>query len=66
MAISGELLLLFKGERLFYLDLSRNVIELPETAFEYLYTERYQLQGRDQSYFVQFHQAWMKRKGGWI
>ena len=62
-AISGELLLLFKGEKIFHLDLNRNVIEIPETAFGHLYTERYQLQGRDQSYFVQFYQAWTKRKG---
>ncbi|WP_293881034.1 MULTISPECIES: SEL1-like repeat protein [unclassified Sphingobacterium] len=62
-AVSGELLLLFKGERMFYLDLNRNVIEIPETAFGYLYTERYHLQGRDQNYFVQFYQAWTKRKG---
>jgi TPR repeat protein len=62
-AISGELLLLFKGEKIFHLDLNRNVIEIPETAFGHLYTERYHLQGRDQSYFVQFYQAWTKRKG---
>jgi TPR repeat protein len=62
-AISGELLLLFKGEKIFHLDLNRNVIEIPETAFGHLYTDRYQLQGRDQSYFVQFYQAWTKRKG---
>ena len=62
-AISGELLLLFKGEKLFRLDMQRNIVEIPETEFGYLYTERYQLQGRDQSYFVQFYQAWTKRKG---
>ena len=62
-AISGELLLLFKGDKLFRLDMQRNIVEIPETEFGYLYTERYQLQGRDQSYFVQFYQAWTKRKG---
>lgn len=62
-ATSGELLLLFKGEKMFHLDLNRNVIEIPETVFGYLHTERYHLQGRDQSYFVQFYQAWTQRKG---
>lgn len=62
-AISGELLLLFKGDKLFRLDMQRNIVEIPETEFGYLYTERYQLQGRDQSYFVQFYHAWTKRKG---
>lgn len=59
----GEFLLLFKGERLFYVDLKRNVVEFPETAFGRLYAEKYNLQGADQSYFVQFYQAWTKRKG---
>ncbi len=62
-AISGELLLLFKGDKLFRLDMQRNIVEIPETEFGYLYTERYQLRGRDQSYFVQFYHAWTKRKG---
>lgn len=59
----GEFLLLFKGERLFYVDLKRNVAEFPETAFGRLYAEKYNLQGADQNYFVQFYQAWTKRKG---
>lgn len=59
----GEFLLLFKGERLFYVDLKRNVAEFPETAFGRLYAEKYNLQGADQSYFVQFYQAWTKRIG---
>ncbi len=62
-ATSGELLLLFKGDKLFRLDMQRNIVKIPETEFGYLYTERYQLRGRDQSYFVQFYQAWTKRKG---
>ncbi|MGE8426594.1 MAG: SEL1-like repeat protein [Sphingobacterium sp.] len=62
-AISGDLLLLFKGDKLFRLDMQRNIVDIPETEFGYLYTERYQLQGRDQSYFVHFYQAWTKRKG---
>ncbi|ULT26163.1 WG repeat-containing protein [Sphingobacterium sp. E70] len=40
----GEFLLLFKGERLFYVDLKRNVAEFPETAFGRLYAEKYNLQ----------------------
>ncbi|WP_343558696.1 SEL1-like repeat protein [Sphingobacterium sp.] len=59
----GEFLLLFKGERLFYVDQKRNIAEFPETAFGRLYSEKYNLQGTDQSYFVQFYQAWTKRKG---
>ncbi|WP_312357041.1 SEL1-like repeat protein [Sphingobacterium multivorum] len=62
-AAEGELLLLFKGDKLFNLDINRNVVEIPETAYGYLYSERYQLRGRDQSYFIQFYQAWIRRTG---
>lgn len=59
----GQLLLLFKGEKLFYLDLKRNIVEIAETEFGRLYADRDNLQGADQRYFVQFYQAWTTRKG---
>ena len=59
----GELLLLFQGEKLFYLNLKRNRMQIPETEFGRLYMDKYNLQGHDQNYFVRFYQEWIKRKG---
>ncbi|HCN50021.1 MAG TPA: hypothetical protein DIT10_13195 [Chryseobacterium sp.] len=58
-----ELLCLFKKEEMFILDTNRVLHRVPDSRMGALYEKKYNLRGKDHTYFIHFYNQWKERAG---